>query len=187
MIKGWLKSIPPESRNPQGAGPWRITFCGIVDSCFSWFLFFLPEVCVRSQAAGGRVLSVEHLLDRAAHLGHLLGSFTHPTAVGTALYPCALGDVSQSLGFSTHRGEYQPQTNKVWMLESLQRIHGLYLLLQRPPQPDNQLQGAVSWVFKGTPLLVWYQTDYIAAACSSYAMHSSGFVHDPVSCKQKYW
>lgn len=31
MIKGWLKSIPPESLNPQGDGPWRITFCGIVD------------------------------------------------------------------------------------------------------------------------------------------------------------
>lgn len=33
MIKGWLKSIPPESLNPQGAGPWRTTFWGIVDGC----------------------------------------------------------------------------------------------------------------------------------------------------------
>lgn len=47
MIKGWLKSIPPESLNPQGDGPWRTTFCGIVDR-FSLSLFFSPWVCVSS-------------------------------------------------------------------------------------------------------------------------------------------
>lgn len=30
MIKGWLKSMPPESLNPQGAGPGRTTFWGMV-------------------------------------------------------------------------------------------------------------------------------------------------------------
>ncbi len=29
MVSGWLKSLPPESRNPQGAGPSSTTFCGI--------------------------------------------------------------------------------------------------------------------------------------------------------------
>ena len=30
MIKGWLKSMPPESLKPQGAGPGRTTFWGMV-------------------------------------------------------------------------------------------------------------------------------------------------------------
>lgn len=30
MIKGWLKSRPPESLNPQGAGPGRTTFWGML-------------------------------------------------------------------------------------------------------------------------------------------------------------
>ena len=29
MIKGWLKSMPPESLKPQGAGPGRTTFWGM--------------------------------------------------------------------------------------------------------------------------------------------------------------
>mgnify|MGYP001858638844 CR=1 FL=1 len=56
MIKGWLKSIPPESLNPQGAGPGRITFCGIVAEC-CWVPACFPLVCMRGSAAGGCVLS----------------------------------------------------------------------------------------------------------------------------------
>ena len=84
------------------------------------------------------MLCAGHLPAGAADLVYLLGSCTHPAAAGTVLYPCALGDVSPSLGFSTHRGEYQTRTNKAWMLESLQQVHQLYLLLQRPPQPGNR-------------------------------------------------
>lgn len=29
MIRGWLKSLPPHSRNPHGAGPSSNTFCGM--------------------------------------------------------------------------------------------------------------------------------------------------------------
>lgn len=48
MIKGWLKSIPPESLNPQGAGPGRITFCGIVAGC-CWVPACFPLVCMRAE------------------------------------------------------------------------------------------------------------------------------------------
>lgn len=33
MTKGWLKSMPPESLKPQGAGPGRTTFWGMTPSC----------------------------------------------------------------------------------------------------------------------------------------------------------
>lgn len=160
-IKGWLKSIPPESLNPQGAGPWRTTFCGIVELLLLVTVLSFPRVCVSRWAVGGRVLAVEHLPDRAADLIHLLGSFTHPTAAGTALYPYSWGDVSQSLGFSTHRGEYQTLTNKAWMLESLQQIPQLYLLLQRPLSlAISKLQDAESfWFLKATLLLISYHAD----------------------------
>lgn len=45
IIKGWLKSIPPESLNPQGAGPWRITFCGIVSSFVLVTVLFPLGLC----------------------------------------------------------------------------------------------------------------------------------------------
>lgn len=61
----------------------------------------------------------------------------HPTAAGAGLYPCSSGDVSQPLGFSTHRGEYQARTNKARALESLQ-VHQLCLLLQSSPWPESQ-------------------------------------------------
>lgn len=86
------------------------------------------------RCVGRWVLLAGHLLDGAADPA---GAGGHPTAAGTGLYPCSSGDVSQPLGFSTHRGEYQAQTNKARALESLQ-VHQLHLLLQRPPRPESQ-------------------------------------------------
>lgn len=120
MIKGWLKSIPPESLNPQGAGPWRTTFCGIVDVFFfPGLLSFFPQVCVRSQAVGGRVLSAEHLPDGAADPTHLLGTFTRPTAAGTALIPAfwvtsASPSASPPTEGSTGLGQIKPECWKVY-------------------------------------------------------------------------
>lgn len=119
MIKGWLKSIPPESLNPQGAGPWRTMFWGIVGVCPG----ALPLFSCRLWGGGC-------CWQGTCWTGH-------PTAAGAGLYPCSSGDVSQPLGFSTHRGEYQARTNKARALESLQ-VHQLCLLLQSPPWPESQ-------------------------------------------------
>lgn len=102
-------------------------------------------------------------------------NFYSSHSCGHCTYPCFLGDVSQSLGFSTHRGEYRTRTNKAWMLESLQQILELYLLLQRPLSlTSSKLQDAVSfWFLKATLLLIWYHADCIARAFFSDALHRS--------------
>lgn len=44
MVRGWLKSLPPQSLNPHGAGPSSSTFCGMAllrSSCFPVPLFVL--------------------------------------------------------------------------------------------------------------------------------------------------
>lgn len=46
IVSGWLKSFPPESRNPQGAGPSSTTFCGIFIFSLNAFFKLLLQYCL---------------------------------------------------------------------------------------------------------------------------------------------
>lgn len=46
IVSGWLKSFPPESRNPQGAGPSSTTFCGIFIFSLDAFFKLLLQYCL---------------------------------------------------------------------------------------------------------------------------------------------
>lgn len=180
MIKGWLKSIPPESLNPQGAGPWRITFCGILEGFFLVTALLSPEVWVRSRAAGcwqrstcrpGQPSSCPSW--EVVRVPQLWLGFI-PALRLTSARPSASPPTEGSIKL----GRVKPERWKVY-----NKCSSFICCFSGP----SLLRGAASfWFLTATLLLIWYHPDDIAGAFQLYGMPCSDSTHHSVSCKQKY-
>lgn len=116
MINGWLKSSPPVSRNPQGAGPGRTTFCGMFPTNF-WQYLKRGFLWLKSCPDQGACQTSTGLLGRTAapSVGFLeVSGFCLPPSV-SPLY--LFSWVTSSVSGSLHpEGKYQLWETKIWTL-----------------------------------------------------------------------
>lgn len=134
MIKGWLKSIPPESLNPQGAGPWRTTFWGIVGGCPGALPLLFPVGCGEVGAAG------------RAPAGRVTPQLRAPGFIPAPRVTSVSPSASPPTEGSIRLGQIKPKRWKVYKFISF------ICCFSVPLGPKvSQLQDASFWLLKAAP------------------------------------